>query len=137
ERHGPADPENENRLARFQARLRLDHSPGSEPGDAERGRLKEIETLRLSQHASLRRADELGEGPVDLLAENARPRAQNLFAPTAEFARPARLHGIDDDGIAVAESRARVGLFDHAGAVEPEDDGQPMSDPRAAVAQIE
>ncbi len=55
----------------------------------------------------------------------------------AEFAGFARLTGINDDRVARAVGGAFVCLLDHAGSVEPEDDRQPMSDARAAVAHVE
>ena len=75
ERDRAADAEDEDRLARLEARFRRDHSPRREPGDAEGRRLDKIERVGLGHHASDRRAHEFGEGPVDLLAENSAPRA--------------------------------------------------------------
>jgi len=96
-----------------------------------------IERRGLPHRAADRRADVFGERPVDLLAEDAAPRAEDLFALATELAGLARLAGIDDDRVARAKGRAFVRLLDHAGAVEAEDDRQPVRDPGAAVAHVE
>ena len=137
ERDRSADSEDENRFAGREARLRPDHAPCGQPGDAERGALDEIERLGLAKDARLGSADEACERPVDLLAENARLRAEHVLAPSAELACSAGLDRIEDDRVARAKRRAGVGLFDHARAVEPEDDRQPVGDPRAAIAHVE
>ena len=99
ERNRASNPENEDRVTGLKARFGRDHAPGGEPGDAERGRLDEVEQVGLAHDASGRRAHELSERAVDLLAEDAPLRAQNLLALSAELACLAGLTGIDDDRI--------------------------------------
>ena len=131
----PPDPENERRLALApEARLGANHPPGGDPGDAEGGGLKEIKIAGLAEDAVFRRADEAGENPVDLLAQNAGGEAQDFFASAAKFAGSATPGRIDDDRIAGAVSASST----MPGAVQPHDlVGSRCVMPSAAVAHVE
>ena len=108
-----------------------DHPEGGEPGERESGGLPVGKMLRDRSQVGGGDADELGEGPVPVLSQNAEGRAERLLAFEAERAAAAGEPGIEDDPLSDAPPiHPRPHRIDHPHPVGAADVGEGQTEPR-------